>query len=26
VPPAPKPPQPSGFGKKGVMLNGKPID
>ncbi len=26
VPPTPKPPQPSGFGKKGVMLNGKPID
>lgn len=25
VPPTPKAPQPSGFGKKGVMLNGKPI-
>lgn len=25
-PPAPKPPKPSGFGHKGVMLNGKPID
>jgi hypothetical protein len=26
VPPTPTPPLPSGFGKKGVMLNGKPID
>lgn len=25
-PPAPEPPKPSGFGRKGVMLNGKPID
>lgn len=25
VPPAPKPPKPSGFGTKGVLLNGKPI-
>lgn len=25
VPPTPTPPQPSGFGKKGVLLNGKPI-
>lgn len=25
-PPAPEPPKPSGFGHKGVMLNGKPID
>lgn len=25
-PPAPAPPKPSGFGTKGVMLNGKPID
>jgi hypothetical protein len=25
VPPTPTPPKPSGFGTKGVMLNGKPI-